>query len=193
MLLLIGSCLSLNKERKKNKIKIKFSPKVNNSNNVDALSFFSSLLFTHSPRLRTNVFLIFSSSVASQACGRGEAGMADKSGIVSPNKPSRAVTWRRWATAKNQFIKTSYDDAKWFSILWRKISSTYYDLGYFNFSYRPLRLSTEVFVVCRGSQRRRGQTFNNTCIFLVCFFVCLVFLFFAFFSCCSLVCLFFSR
>ena len=107
---------------------INFLPKVNNSINVDALSFFSSLLFTHSPRLRTKVFLIFSSSVASQACGRGEAGMTDKSGIVSPDEPSRAVTWRRWATAKNPFIKTTYDYAKWFSILGRKTSSTYYGL-----------------------------------------------------------------
>lgn len=104
---------------------IKFLPKVNNSINVNALSFFSSLLFTHSPRLRTNVFLIFSSSVASQACGRGEAGMTDKSGIVSPDDPSRAVTWRRWATAKNPIIKTPYDYAKWFSIFGRKTSSTY--------------------------------------------------------------------
>lgn len=155
---------------------INFLPKVNNSINVDALSFFSSLLFTHSPRLRTNVFLIFSSSVASQACGRGEAGMTDKSGIVSPDEPSRAVTWRRWATAKNPFIKTTYDYAKRFSILGRKTSSTYYSLCYFWLSVK--RISIDVFVVCVVSQKRRG---SGVCIFwfvfpflvhlLVCFLV----------------------
>lgn len=166
---------------------IYFLPKVKNSINVDALSFFSSLLFTHSPRLRTNVFLIFSSSVASQACGRGEAGMTDKSGIVSPDEPSRAVTWRRWATAKNPFIKTTYDYAKWFSILGRKTSSTYYGLCCFWLS--AIKDIDHVFVVCVVSQKRRGSgVFFG--FFFRFWFVCLFV--FAFF-CCLLVCLLVSK
>ena len=83
----------------------KFSPRVViSSNSLLGLSLPWSLLSTHSARHCTRVFLIFSSNVTSQCCGRGDAGITDNSGTTSSNKPSMAVTCRRWAEGEKAYI-----------------------------------------------------------------------------------------
>ena len=83
----------------------KFSPRVViSSNSLLALCLPWSLLSTHSARHCTRVFLIFSSNVASQCCGRGDAGITDNSGITSSSKPSIAVTCRRCAEVEKAYI-----------------------------------------------------------------------------------------